>query len=271
MDNYSNSPALVNCIFWGNTAPTGPQIYDETGSTTAPTYCCIQENAWPGNGNIDANPLFLDADGPDDIPGTPDDDLRLWVTASPCIDAGDSAGVPADTLDLDNDGDPNEPIPFDMEGNPRFVDDYARPDTGIGGCPVVDMGAYECQTFVDSDGDSVEDGCDNCPYVYNPDQEDGDGNGVGDVCEPCPNPGFTGNYCEADVYPNNGDGIWNYADDGDCIIDHHDLGALLANYRIIMSGATREDGDIWPIGEGDGAVDVGDLGALLGQYLDNCN
>ena len=30
-----------------------------------------------GGGNIDADPLFVDADGADDTVGTPDDDLRL--------------------------------------------------------------------------------------------------------------------------------------------------------------------------------------------------
>ncbi|OIP37296.1 MAG: hypothetical protein AUK47_13765 [Deltaproteobacteria bacterium CG2_30_63_29] len=35
----------------------------------------------------------------------------------------------------------------------------------------------------DSDQDGVPDLSDNCPYSYNPGQEDGDGNGVGDACE----------------------------------------------------------------------------------------
>lgn len=35
----------------------------------------------------------------------------------------------------------------------------------------------------DVDGDSICDGDDNCPDVFNPDQEDTDGDGVGDVCD----------------------------------------------------------------------------------------
>jgi hypothetical protein len=87
---------------------------------------------------------------------------------------------------------------------------------------------------------------------------------------PCPQPGSSGNFCEADVYPNNGDGVWNYADDGDCVIDISDLGALLPNYGI-TSGLTREDGDVYPAPNGDGAVDISDIGEMLAQYGDDCN
>jgi hypothetical protein len=38
----------------------------------------------------------------------------------------------------------------------------------------------------DEDGDGVDDACDNCPHLPNPDQADGDGDGVGDVCDPNP-------------------------------------------------------------------------------------
>lgn len=36
----------------------------------------------------------------------------------------------------------------------------------------------------DPDGDGVETGADDCPYVYDPNQEDSDGDGLGDVCDP---------------------------------------------------------------------------------------
>ena len=35
----------------------------------------------------------------------------------------------------------------------------------------------------DSDNDSLIDTEDNCPFVYNPGQEDGDSDDVGDACE----------------------------------------------------------------------------------------
>ncbi|MFC1738683.1 hypothetical protein ACFL1G_06510 [Planctomycetota bacterium] len=78
----------------------------------------------------------MDADGPDDIPGTEDDNLRLMF-GSPCIDAGDNSAVPADSNDLDNDGNTVEPIPWDLDGRDRFADGDCN-DTNV-----VDMGAYE--------------------------------------------------------------------------------------------------------------------------------
>ena len=74
--------------------------------------------------------MFVDADGADNEIGTEDDDLRL-SSDSPCINAGDNSVIPADTFDLDGDGDPNEPIPFDIEGKPRILNE------------TVDVGAFE--------------------------------------------------------------------------------------------------------------------------------
>ena len=38
----------------------------------------------------------------------------------------------------------------------------------------------------DEDGDGIDDACDVCPHIANPDQADRDGDGVGDVCDPNP-------------------------------------------------------------------------------------
>jgi hypothetical protein len=86
------------------------------------TYCNV-EGGWEGEGNIDADPLFVDPDN---------DDYRL-AAGSPGIDAGDNTAVPLE-------------ITTDLDGNPRFHDDLGSPDTGIVDArPPVDMGAYEFQ------------------------------------------------------------------------------------------------------------------------------
>ncbi|MHC4902793.1 MAG: right-handed parallel beta-helix repeat-containing protein, partial [Planctomycetota bacterium] len=76
---------VTNCILWGN-AP------NEISGSAAVTYSNVRDG-WPGPGNIDAEPLFVDELGPDGISGTGDEDLRL-AADSWCIDAGDSAAVP---------------------------------------------------------------------------------------------------------------------------------------------------------------------------------
>ena len=80
---YNNSnPNLINCILW-NDSPQ--EIYIYSGSVAA-TYCDIQ-GGWTGDGNIDADPLFVDPTN---------GDYHL-TASSPCIDAGD----PASPLDPD--------------------------------------------------------------------------------------------------------------------------------------------------------------------------
>ena len=135
MDNVyvppASSPTLTNCILWGNSASSGPEIFESVqGSdmiSATVSYSDVQ-GGWSGTGNIGADPLFVDAVGPDGIVGTEDDNLRLSAS-SPCIDAGDNTTVPAG-------------VTTDLDGNPRFVDD-PTPDTGSGTAPIVDMGAYE--------------------------------------------------------------------------------------------------------------------------------
>jgi len=148
MLNYYSSPTLANGILWGNTAATGPEIYDATGSTTAVTYSIVAEG-WTGEGNVSEDPSFVRPPGPGDDGtwGTADDDygdLRLGPD-SPAIDAGNNEAVPDDLDDLDGDADTLEPIPLDLDALPRFVDVPGVPDTGVGTSPIVDMGAYEYQ------------------------------------------------------------------------------------------------------------------------------
>ncbi|MHC4110407.1 MAG: choice-of-anchor Q domain-containing protein, partial [Planctomycetota bacterium] len=86
---------VSNCILWGDTP-------DEIHAGIRPpliTYSDIQ-GGWPGLGNIDTDPLFVDPNGPDNIPGTEDDNLHL-LPYSPCIDAGDPTGDYTDQTDMD--------------------------------------------------------------------------------------------------------------------------------------------------------------------------
>jgi hypothetical protein len=88
---YWSKPSLINCILWGNRDTGGmdrsAQYHVTSGGSPTISYSCVQ-GGWSGTGNINEDPLFVDADGPDDTFGTEDDNLRLLIT-SPCIDAGD--------------------------------------------------------------------------------------------------------------------------------------------------------------------------------------
>jgi len=100
---YCDSPAtIVNCIFWDDSAASDPEIFVPSGSPTI-VYCDVQ-GGYTGEGNIDADPLFVDAPG---------GDFHLGA-GSPCIDTGTDASVTTD-----------------MDGDPRPL--------GAG----FDMGAYE--------------------------------------------------------------------------------------------------------------------------------
>jgi predicted outer membrane repeat protein len=141
---------LVNCTFVGNSATQGGGIYgggslfncilwdntpEQINGSIVATYCDVQ-SGWPGEGNIDADPRFVEPGYWDANSVWVDGDYHL-MPGSPCIDAGDNSTVPADTTDLDGDGNTTEPIPWDLDKNPRIV------DGNNDGNSVVDMGAYE--------------------------------------------------------------------------------------------------------------------------------
>ena len=148
---WTSRPTILrNSILWGNSDDQGQledsQIYRWQNVQILLDYCCVQglTGDLGGTGNIGNDPLFVDPDGPDGIPGTEDDDLHL-LSGSPCIDAGNNWGVPIDSLDYDEDGLLCELFPVDMDGSPRFNADEADFDPGCGVPVVVDMGAYEYQ------------------------------------------------------------------------------------------------------------------------------
>jgi len=233
MSSFSNFNLKVNnCILWGNNPD---EIYVSSGATTL-TFSDVQ-GGWPGLGNIDADPLFVDPDN---------GDLRL-SPGSPCIDAGDNTAVPED-------------IETDLDGNDRFLDDPQTPDTGNGEPPIVDMGAYEfqlpCPWDLNADGQvSVPDlleliagfgPCDgNCPADF-----DGDGFvGVPDLLAlianfgPCP-----GSDCPWDI-------------DGDGVVGPLDLQAVNQNL-----GPCQDPGNCpWDV-NGDGVVDGSDVAAVATHF-----
>jgi hypothetical protein len=169
-----SAASLTNCIVWDNSAALGPQIavlggesaeltvsYNNVAGGEEAVYVAAGSTLVWGPGNIDADPLFVDPDGPDNDPNTwEDNDYRLSPGA-PCIDAGCNCGVSPDVADLDGDGDTDEYVPFDLDGEGRFFDDPDTPDTGSGLPPIVDMGAYEfggsdlppCRGDLDGDRD----------------------------------------------------------------------------------------------------------------------
>jgi hypothetical protein len=128
--------ALVNSILWANShdGDGNEQAQIRLGGKTIATvnHCCIQgwSGRLPGVKNSGIDPLFLDHDGPDNEPGTLDDNLRLSLE-SPCRDVGDDDALASDTFDLDFDGRTDDPVEVDVDGRPRIAGDR------------IDLGAYE--------------------------------------------------------------------------------------------------------------------------------
>ena len=122
MLNRSSRPVVTNCIIRENGALA---IDDRDGSVTSVTYSNV-EGGWSGEGNINEDAAFVDADA---------GDFRLrWY--SPCVDAGSDAAAAG--------------IGPDLDGNPRVA------DGNLDGAAAVDMGAYEAVTASESLGTSLE-------------------------------------------------------------------------------------------------------------------
>jgi len=116
VNNTESHLTVKNSVFFDNTEP---QL--RSAAITSVAYSLIP-GGWPGTGNIDADPRFVDPNN---------GDFRLRG-CSPAIDAGSNSAVPAGVV-------------TDAAGQPRFVDQPDVPDTGEGAPPIVDMGAFEHQ------------------------------------------------------------------------------------------------------------------------------
>jgi len=112
---WGGDPVITNTIVWANSATNDSGIYLNSGVPQI-TYCTV-EGGWTGVGNIDRDPLFLNAAR---------SNFRLsWQSA--CVDAGINSAPSLPALDLD--------------GNTRIHD-------GNGDLqPVADLGCFELIPF----------------------------------------------------------------------------------------------------------------------------
>ncbi len=134
----------------------------------------------------------------------------------------------------------NEPITTDQRSavvSNRPVDQPSVPN--VPGGDGSDIGAFELEILVDTDGDGVWDDLDNCPTTPNPDQANNDGDVQGDACDPDDdNDGVTDttDNCQfaanADQLNTDGDALGNACDpddDNDGVPDTTDNCPLVAN------------------------------------------
>lgn len=122
-----SATTLRGCILWGDAAAVNPEILDDGSAYTSADYCDIQ-GGYPGEGNIDSDPRFLD-----------DQNFDYRLTAdSPCV----------------NTSSPDMAWMYcDLEGDPRGIDD--APDMGADELPCLPDEALTF--FKDSDGDGYGD------------------------------------------------------------------------------------------------------------------
>ncbi|MEM7229901.1 MAG: right-handed parallel beta-helix repeat-containing protein [Planctomycetota bacterium] len=130
------------------------------------------------NGNLGGDPLFIDPDGPDGVPGTGDEDYSLQ-SGSPAIDRGDPsmtdgedfAGLPRVQQCRADIGAIESPFQSADDCNMNGIADACEPDCDANGVP------DDCQIAVnpmdDCNGDGIPNDC----------EADCNGNGISDVCE----------------------------------------------------------------------------------------
>ncbi len=137
----SNWP-VRNCILWGNSSTNGSDQIAQLAGGSGLTIANSTVQGWTGSlggaANNGINPMFVLPDGSDGLAGTIDDDLRLQFY-SPAADSGDNSAVPADSGDVDGNGNTAEPLPLDIDGSPRISDD----PTALPAAAIVNRGAYE--------------------------------------------------------------------------------------------------------------------------------
>lgn len=103
---------ITNCLFWNNAADVGADVYVQNDSTLVIQSSTFSNDAAcsPAADCVVADPQFLNVAGMDFTP-----------TSEQSIHQGLTASLPADVMDLDDDGDVEEPMPLDLLGNARVV------------------------------------------------------------------------------------------------------------------------------------------------------
>lgn len=123
VDNWNSNTTYNNCIFWGNTSPSGNQLHGWGTGTTTLNYSCYSNGTNDAvfaessvlvatNYNITTYPFFTNYE---------DNDFRICGN-SPARNSGSNAYNPNN---------------YDIEGRPRIQD------------TIIDMGAYEWMEGVD--------------------------------------------------------------------------------------------------------------------------
>jgi len=117
IDGTYDQCTVQHTILWNDQAPSNLEIYCRGSTPLHVSYSDVQ-GGWPGEGNIDEDPLFVDA---------PNGDFHLRL-GSPCVDAGS----------VTSSGNQRSFVPnTDYEGDDRVV------DGDLDGLIAMDIGADE--------------------------------------------------------------------------------------------------------------------------------
>ena len=124
--NHQGTAVILNSIIVDNTASMGPANLAGMAAQVEVKHA-LSDEALPGPGNMVAVPNFVDADGADNVAGTPDDDLHI-ASNSVCVNSGNATMVPPDMHDANGNGDMAEAFPFDLDEQARITG--MAPDIG---------------------------------------------------------------------------------------------------------------------------------------------
>ncbi|MCA9304695.1 MAG: hypothetical protein KC996_11290 [Phycisphaerales bacterium] len=156
---------IRNSVLWDNRSPQPccgedplPLSRMQIEFNASVEYSCVEGLLTPALGEDPPNPNNFPGSNELDpmfVAPTPISSGFGWLTGelgdhhlqsgSPAADAGNNAFLPGG-------------LSGDLSGNPRLIDDPGTVDTGAGGYPIVDMGAFELQEITLCDADLTGDG-----------------------------------------------------------------------------------------------------------------